>query len=290
MKRLVPVLLLLFLFHSSFAQLQIGVFGGAANYQGDLSDLPFKPLKPAIGITTAFEFSDLIKLRADFTKATVAGSDKAGGSKFQTQTRNLSFESKIDEANLLVEYTVFGNRYIKLSPYIFAGVGFFRFNPYTFDSANNKVYLKPLSTEGQGLSQYPERKPYSLSGLAIPFGGGLRFAITENIQLGAELGLRKLFTDYLDDISTTYIDPAILREERGQLAVDLSYRGDEVPGETVNYPDNGYPAKGTFRGSPKGKDWYYFTTFRLLYRLPDIGAIKISRGSKRTLRCPVVRM
>jgi hypothetical protein len=59
-----------------------------------------------------------------------------------------------------------------------------------------------LSTEGQGI--YPDKKPYSLWQPTIPFGGGVKFAITENLRIGFEIGLRKLFTDYLDDVSTSY--------------------------------------------------------------------------------------
>ncbi len=102
--------------------------------------------------------------------------------------------------------------------------------------AVNRVYLKPLSTEGEGLPGYPDRKPYSLTQLAIPFGGGVKFAITNDWHIGLEVGLRKLFTDYLDDVSSTYADPNDLLTAKGQLAVDLSYRGDEVVGGDPVYP------------------------------------------------------
>ena len=123
-----------------------------------------------------------------------------------------------------------------------------------------KYYLKPLSTEGQGLPGYPDKKTYSLTQLAIPFGGGVKFAVTDNLHLGLEVGFRKLFTDYLDDVSTTYADPADLLVARGQLAVDMSYRGDDV-GNPI------YPAKGAGRGGPNYNDTYYFTGLHLTYRL-----------------------
>ncbi|MBD0331427.1 MAG: hypothetical protein ICV66_02120, partial [Chitinophagaceae bacterium] len=83
------------------------------------------------------------------------------------------------------------------------------------------------------------------------------------------VGLRKLFTDYLDDVSTTYVDPNDLLAEKGQKAVDLSYRGDEVPGEFTNtgivYPDSGYPTKDAQRGNPKAKDYYYFSGIHVIF-------------------------
>src|SRR5690606_13448162 len=82
----------------------------------------------------------------------------------------------------------------------------------------NKVFLKPLSTEGQGLPQYPDRKPYKLTQFAIPFGAGVKFRVSRNTVLAYEVGLRKIFTDYLDDVSTTYVDQATLLQERGRNA------------------------------------------------------------------------
>ena len=123
--------------------------------------------------------------------------------------------------------------------------------------------LKPLSTEGQGLVAYPNRDPYSLTQFAIPFGAGIKFAINESISLAWEIGLRKTFTDYLDDLSTSYVDEATLLAERGPLAADLAFRGDELK----NTPGS-YPADGTVRGGPDFKDWYYFSGITASYNLP----------------------
>ena len=87
---------------------------------------------------------------------------------------------------------------------MFAGIGVYRYNPYAY-SGGNKVFLQPLSTEGQNIIGYPDRKKYSLTQFAVPFGGGFKFAVSENLRVGIEMGIRKLFTDYLDDVSKGYM-------------------------------------------------------------------------------------
>jgi hypothetical protein len=96
----------------------------------------------------------------------------------------------------------------------------------------------------------------------MPLGGGVKFRITETTVLGFEIGMRKLFTDYLDDVSTTYVDPLALALARGPKAVEMSYRGGEVKNG-----DPTYPTEGSLRGGEKFKDWYYFTGVTLSVRI-----------------------
>ena len=142
-----------------------------------------------------------------------------------------------------------------------------------------------MGTEGQGLPGYADREPYGLTQAALPFGAGVKFALTNNLHIGLEIGIRKLFTDYLDDVSTTYADPADLLTGRGQLAVDMSYRGDEV-GDPV------YPGKGAQRGSSKHKDNFYFTGLHVTYRLGGNNSGRGlfgggRKGNKNGIDCPV---
>lgn len=283
--------LLLFLLTSatsiSFAQFRLGMFGGIANYAGDLVDQPYigKLTKPALGITGSYELTDRFSLRASFIHGTLEGDDRYN-KKDYLKLRNLNFTSKINEFSLLAEVSTFSLYEKKWTPYVFLGLGVFHFNPYTHDSAGQKVYLKPLSTEGEGILGYSAR-PYNLTQLAIPFGGGVKFAISDGVQLGLEIGIRKLFTDYLDDVSTNYADPVDLLRERGQQSVDLSYRADELPGGDPNYP-----TKGAQRGSAKNLDWYYFTGLHLTFRLGG-GSTRTYAGNmygnKKQYNCPKVR-
>jgi hypothetical protein len=277
MRKLFIIGLCIIIGYPSMAQVRIGIFGGLSNYQGDLVDKPYKSSKGAFGLTGTFPISQRFNIRAGLTLAKVAGADSLGN-KPELKARNLSFQSKITEFSLLAEYNIFNIDDIRWTPYLFAGAAIFHYNPFTYDSANNKVYLQPLTTEGQGLSGYPN-KPYSLTGFAIPFGGGIKYAISETVQLGLEVGLRKTFTDYLDDISTEYADPADLLAGRGQQSVDLSYRGDEV-----GFP--AYPVKGFTRGNPKSKDYYYFSGLHLTFALG--GGEGGRAGSKKGYGCPTV--
>jgi opacity protein-like surface antigen len=262
-----------------FAQFQIGPFLGAGGYLGDLNYTPAKRLKPAIGIAGLYEVSNRINLRGGITFGKLEGGDQWSGTAYLKENRNLSFTSNISEFSLVAELTAFNLDKINWSPYIFGGIALFHFNPYVKDSGTT-VYLKPLSTEGQGLPEYPDRKPYSLTQFSIPFGGGIKYILSDNVILDLEFGLRKTSTDYLDDVSTNFIDPNILLQHRGQTAVRLSYRGDEVPGGISEFPDNGYPTKDTPRGNIKYKDWYYFTGFHLFFRLNG------NSGGKKGYGCP----
>ncbi|MDQ3278945.1 MAG: hypothetical protein M3Q06_11505, partial [Bacteroidota bacterium] len=178
---------------------------------------------------------------------------------------------------------------IRWSPYAFAGVGLYHFNPYVKDSGQ-KVFLKPLSTEGQGLQQYPTRKPYALTQVSVPFGGGVKYNISDNVRIGLEIGMRRLFTDYLDDVSKTYVDANDLLAAKGPVAVKYAYRGNEVPGEIPGYPDVGFPAKDAQRGNPKANDWLYFTGLHLTFRLGGGYGKTAASGKKSKYGCPTVPM
>jgi hypothetical protein len=118
--------------------------------------------------------------------------------------------------------------------------------------SGNKIFLQPLSTEGQGLSQFPEQKSYKLTQIALGFGFGARYAINDNMNIGVEMLQRKTFTDYLDDVSSIYVDRNVLLQAKGAKAVEMAYRGDEITGGLP------YPNHGEQRGTPSEMDWYYF--------------------------------
>jgi opacity protein-like surface antigen len=279
---------IVFLFASSPAICQswhIGVFGGAAAYNGDLSEkiFPKKVTNGTFGISVSYELSERITLRGGFNYAVVGGADRFSSDSAR-HIRNLSFETRLFEFHAVAEYCIFNLDEQRFSPYAFAGLAVFRFNPYAYDLNKQQVFLQPLSTEGQGISGYPNRKPYSLTQPAIPFGGGVKFAISENLRAGVEIGLRKLFTDYFDDVSTTYADQNDLLNAKGQQAVDFAFRSNQLN------PFLTYPAKGTDRGNPKGKDWYYFAGIHLTYRLGEGHSSGGFSGGNRKNRtgCPPV--
>ena len=278
----------------AFSQnIHVGIFGGLAAYQGDLTDkvIPKKVTNGAIGVTVNYELTPQIMLRGGFTYSIIGGADRFAHDDSML-ARNLAFETHLTEFSAIGEYYFFNLDEQKFSPYVFGGLAVFHFNPYAYNGTTNKIFLKPLSTEGEGLSAYPDRKPYALTQLALPFGAGVKYAFNDRVRLGLELGIRKLFTDYLDDVSSRYVDAADLLADRGQLAVDMSYRGDELPGGNPNYP-----AKGAQRGGVKHKDSYYFLGLHLTYRLGTgdnsnrsgvFGGGNFLGGKKKGYGCPSV--
>jgi len=247
-------------------RLSLELLGGVSNYQGDMKEqrYTFHGSHAAFGIGASYAFTDHISARAMFS-FTRLGADDKDNSDIYLKARNLNFNTKVTEFTVMGQYHIFNTREARINPYLTVGVGVFHYDPYTFDTLSVKYYLRPLSTEGQGLSQYPDRKGYNLNQFVIPFGAGIKFRVTENINLGWEIALRKTFTDYLDDVSTNYVDDDVLRAAKGDKAVELSYRGGEVKNGNPTYP-----AEGTTRGKT-AKDWYYFSGVTATIRLGSGG-------------------
>jgi len=236
----------------------VNIFGGISNYSGDLQSKAFTldQSYAAFGAGAQYDVTYHISILSNVSLMKVGAADKYN--RPDLQFRNLSFQSQILEWNLLGEYTFMDLSKKSFSPYVFAGIAVYHFNPFTFDSTGAKIYLQPLSTEGEGLQQYPNVKQYNLVQMAIPFGAGIKLRITDNVVLAYEISFRKLFTDYLDDVSNRYVDQTILLNARGSKAVEMAYRGGELKGGNPVYPSD-----GTVRGGPKYKDVYYFTGIKL---------------------------
>jgi hypothetical protein len=258
-------------------KLHVTAFGGFSNYQGDLQDKRFTldQSHPAFGVGILYEITERIYGRANVTFGKISGDDQNNS---RNAARNLNFSSRLTDIHLGLEYSILNPYEHSLAPYIFAGISRYHFDPYTKDTFGTKVFLKPLSTEGEGF--YQGRKNYKLGQFAIPFGGGVRFSFSEKVRLAFEVGLRKTNTDYLDDVSTTYIDRATLLANRGPQAVELAYRGDELKTGLT------YPADGSQRGSAKSKDWYYFSGVTLSIRLNGNGNGPHGAGGRSKIGCP----
>ena len=250
---------------------------GLMNYGGDLQSqvYTFNEAKFTAGIGLRYQINKFA-VRADFNYGNIEGDDK----KSNVMRRNLNFKSTITEGNLCLEYNFFSaDKGMKIMPYIFAGIGVYHYNPYTYYN-NQKVFLQPLGTEGEGLSIYPNRKIYSLTNFENPFGIGARYSLSSNLLIGVEFNSRFLYTDYLDDVSKKYPDENELFKQHGQLAVDVSFRGDELD------PSLPYPSNGT-RGNPKHNDNYYTSVITLTYIFSGHSLFGNSFGhNKHSLNCP----
>ena len=235
---------------------QVGGFLGTSNYSGDLSEkrIDFKYTRYSLGLFVKRDFNRYFSLRAGFNYGRVAAADSTN-KRPELVARNLSFRSPIIEANLIGEFNFLDLDDKRFTPYVFGGVAVFSFYPTARDADGNVVKLRMLNTEGQGLPQYPTRKQYNLRSLAIPFGAGVKVLLTDTWVLGFEVGIRRTFTDYIDDVSLGYVDRNTLLQGQGQKTVDYAYRG------TGTYPVDGFP-----RGSDKNDDWYVFSGLTLSYR------------------------
>ena len=246
------------------AQWNVNLYGGFSNYVGDMQHRAYTTTEAhgSFGAGLQYDLNGHFSILSNLTYAKVSASD-AKDNISSNRARNLSFETKIGEWNLLLEYNLLDLNEHRFTPYAFAGIAIYHFDPYAFDSTGKKVYLHILSTEGEGLPQYPGRKPYSLTQLAIPIGGGFKFRINDRITLAYEIGLRALFTDHLDDLSNSYISEATLLAARGPKAVEMAYRGGELKNGAP------YPGAGAFRGNSRHKDFYYMSGLRVTIALPN---------------------
>ena len=281
MKTLLLSTVILLSFSVAQAQnLHFTLFTGVSNYQGDLQPkkITFQQGNFAFGVGGLYELSEKLYLRGNVTVGKISGDDQKS---YDNASRNLNFSSQIVDVHLGLEYDILNNYDRSLVPFVFAGVSVFHFNPTTFDSVGRKVFLQPLGTEGQGFFQ--GRTKYDLTQLAIPFGGGLKLAISENVRLRFEVGFRKTFTDYLDDVSSTYADKSQLLLNNGQRAVDLAFRGDEIKGSAATYP-----AVNSKRGNAADKDLYYFAGMGISFRLSSMDGGRQREGGvgRGSTGCP----
>lgn len=187
------------------------------------------------------------------------------------QERNLNFRTHTGDLSTQLEFNFFpfihGSRNQYFTPYLFAGVSLYRFNPYSTYEGERTPPLRELGTEGQ-----PIGEEYALVANAINFGGGFKFDISAEWSINIEASFRRLFTDYFDDVSTTYPDLAEVRGFRGSDGDIAALAAD--PAVLLN-PDSEGTREGFQRGDPNTQDSYNFLT---------VGVVRYF-GS---LRCPQV--
>lgn len=242
----------------------VGFLLGAAYYIGDLNSKNFFMSQPAVGAFYRFNYNYRVAFKAGFNYGNVQGDDSQSSSPDQLE-RNLNFKTNIMEFSVRSEFNFWeyniGHKQFVFAPYVFIGIGVFHFNPQAH-YGNQWVDLRNLSTEGQGTPLNPSVKPYKLTQPCIPFGIGFKLSMSNQIGLGFEWGPRKIFTDYLDDVSGKYVDPAKLAEYKGSIAATLSNRTNPVktPGATTD-------DIGKLRGNPSTKDWYFYYGLVVSFKL-----------------------
>jgi hypothetical protein len=243
-KYLAAIILTIFCATAQAQTWEIGGAAGGAGYMGDLNQYnPFKFSGLAGGVFVKRNFNPYLGLKAGFTYGVIAGADSLSGNA-QNRNRNLSFTTSLTEASLTAEFnfmeyipSVTKNMY---TPYIFAGAAITEYKPQA--TYNGQKYdLRPLQTEGMS---------YPGSTIAAPFGLGIKYNIAGKLTLGAELGYRLAFTDYLEDVSGDYLDKT-----------NLSILSKALSDRSIN--GNGTAA--TQRGDLRPRDTYLFAGFTISY-------------------------
>ncbi|MCB0740664.1 MAG: hypothetical protein R2796_01040 [Chitinophagaceae bacterium] len=259
-------------FYDNDLLFELGVKGGVMNALTDLGgkkgigkgfikDLRWRTARPSYGFYGMLMYKSMIGVRLEGSFGEVAGYDsilkKVAASTHGRYERNLSFKSKINEIQLAVEFhpiTLFNfEETPRYSPYILGGIGWYHFDPQA--KLNGIWYaLQPLSTEGQGFAEYKDRPVYKLTQMNYILGAGIMYDVNHLINARLEFAHRILKTDYLDDVSTDYIDPTLfvkyLPPNLVPIAQQLANRKGELDPTTKT-------KAGDQRGDPKDNDSYF---------------------------------
>ena len=299
--------------HVGFSQIQnqieYGFSWGSTKFIGDINgsspnDKSLNGIKHNLlsryiaGVFVGYHLIDPITITASIHRGRIDGADsletKTGALADLRRGRNLMFKSAITQATLSAEIDAIGiitnsstDLKHKFRPYITLGIGLFHFNPqgeYIHpDKTKSWVDLKPLRTEGQGMSSHPERKEYNLTQFTTPIGLGIKYYFSASIYASVEYLYRKTFTDYLDDVSTRYIANQDFINHFGagnsttaiaiQMANKAAFKNGGIapPSYDVN----------SKRGSPQKKDAYSSISIKIA-----VMPWGINRRVK-SLRCPI---
>lgn len=271
----------------------LGDLGGRDQIGTDysLSDLEFTLTQPAAQIGFRYRFHRNFATRSTLNVGLLKGDDQLTQEIYRNN-RNLSFRSIVVELGQYLEINLYVNekvgkrnniRGIKGAKrkadilYIFTGITGFYFNPQ--GQYNGSWHnLRTMGTEGQGLGNNPGF--YSNFNFAIPFGLGYKFAIGSKMRLAIEASYHKTFTDYIDDVSTTYYDNAEIASARGPLAAHFA---DPSLGDNPSWTN-----AGEIRGDADNNDAYFFLTLQFIYDFTYTNS-RVQWGNGRTSRRRTVK-
>lgn len=252
---------------------EAGPWAGASWYFGDLNtSYNLGTPGAAGGILARYNFNERLCMKFSAGLGKVEADDARSKNVFE-RARNLSFESSIVDVTAQFEFNflpyIHGSKDNFFSPYVFVGLTGFHFNPKA--RLGDEIYeLRPLGTEGQ----FKGEEYYNVHG-GLAYGLGMKLDLSYEWSLNFELGIRQLFTDYLDDVSTVYPDKSDLLKTRGEIAVLLSDRSIIIPGAN----DEPIGEEGRQRGNSNNNDAYAIASVGLVYyfgdlRCPDYGKRK----------------
>ena len=240
---------------------EFGITVGVAHYFGDINTrAAINRPKPALGAFFRKQFGNYVGVRLSAHYAQLGYSDTYSKNEYQN-IRNLSFNTNIWEIALQGDFNFFkfipNDPYYSFTPYVTLGVGVFTYDPYAFTNGE-KEFLRPLGTEGQ-LIGYNGRKPYNTLAMCIPLGVGVKYNVSEKINFSFEISHRFTTTDYLDDVSTTFVGADKFTPL--STAALLQDRSVEIT------PSTPLGVEGRQRGWSKQKDQYIIAEIGITYNL-----------------------
>lgn len=258
-----------------YRDIEFGISAGGSNYFGDLNQqYGFEYFRQSGGAFIKYNFSNYIALRLAGTYGHIGYADSYSDNYFQLQ-RNLSFKSDVYEGSIMADFHFFnysiGDFQNRFTPFIALGMGVFHYDPYA-EIEDVKVKLRSLGTEGQSYPQYADRK-YGTTAVSFPIGAGVKFWLAKGMTVGLEIINRMTTTDYLDDVSSTYVGANLFPNTSGSpyptYASQLQDRSPEVSNTPIGI-------EGRQRGISSTRDQFLTAHLFLSYRLP-------------TYRCPDTR-
>ncbi len=228
-----------------YSSWELGIFGGSSYYLGELNNQHFLPLNYALGPRLRYNYDQRMGIRAGVTFGNISGDDANSNNSFN-RDRNFSFTSRLIEASALWEmnflpYSALDEKAYLATPYFFLGIGYANHNP---KASFNGILINTQSLQTEGNS-------YSKHILSLPMGVGIKMRLN---RFGFELswGIRKTYTDYLDDVSTNFLP-----------AADASSASQASIANTTQYEN----VDNVKRGDLYNKDWYVFTGLNIYVNL-----------------------
>ncbi len=269
-------------YYESSLTWETGVAAGGMNCLTDLGgkkgtgskfikDVNWSNTRPSGSLFVGANYKDVIGARLELAFGKVTANDNVLKNDLSAAhdryVRNLNFRSLIRELSCSVELYPFSifERYDAEPPlvslYVFAGIGSFRFSPETFYN-HTWIQVSDFHTEGQGFEQYPDRKTYKLTQFNMPFGLGFKYEASPVLNVRFEITYRKLWTDYLDDVSKNYVDPVVFKQyftfSKAYLAAKLADRRLTNDPAFTNTP-------GAIRGNEKNNDAYFSALVKIAF-------------------------
>jgi len=229
MKRLLIIFLIGFLAIETFGQqsVDVGFFGGAGTYFGDMTKISIqKSVNPAYGSFVRYNFNPRYALRFNVINGNI-------GAEGEFESEYWKFSKNVLDISLQFEFNYFkyivGDIETPYSTYLFGGIGMQTYN-YEMNQINlvqivDPTYFAKASSSGPVITP------------TIPFGIGFKVNLSKRWGLGIESGLRKSFSDKLDNLD----DP-------------LNYTNQD--GVQIIYTD-----------SYHNNDWTAYMGFHLVYKL-----------------------